>query len=136
MTRPPLYKMYEEVQMRFTLGQMCSHCSRSPAIVSAAPATRRPRSFSAVDRAAFSHSPDHMPNIMVASVGMKLRVDQPLSLKRTGPRVETIQEPDIERPRTQRFADRDPEYGEDKELPASLVLLDAAMFRDASTWKS
>jgi hypothetical protein len=84
MTRPPLYKMYEEVQMRFTLGQMCSHCSRSPAIVSAAPATRRPRSFSAVDRAAFSHSPDHMPNIMVASVGMKLRVDQPLSLKRNG----------------------------------------------------
>jgi hypothetical protein len=29
------------------------------------------------------------------------------------------------------FTDRDPEYGEDKELPASVVLLDAPMFRDA-----
>ena len=29
------------------------------------------------------------------------------------------------------FTDRDPEHGEDKELPASVVLLDAPMFRDA-----
>jgi hypothetical protein len=29
------------------------------------------------------------------------------------------------------FTDRDPEYGEDKELPASVVLLDAPMFRDS-----
>jgi hypothetical protein len=29
------------------------------------------------------------------------------------------------------MADRDPEYGEDKDPPASVVLLDAPMFRDA-----
>ena len=66
--------------MRFTIGQMCSHCSTSPAIVSATPATTRPRSFSPVDRGLFSHSPHHMPSIIVASVGMKLSVDQPPSL--------------------------------------------------------
>jgi hypothetical protein len=31
----------------------------------------------------------------------------------------------------QGFTDRDPEYGEDKELPASVILLDAPVFRDA-----
>src|SRR4051812_4471753 len=70
--------------MRFTIGQMCSHWSTSPASVRPTPAATRPFNFSVIERVVFSHSPDHIPSIMVASVGMKLRVDQPPSLKRNG----------------------------------------------------
>src|SRR5512140_657821 len=63
---------------------MCSHCKMSPPSVSATPPAMRPFSFSPVEREVFSHMPDHTPSIMVASVGMKLSVDQPPSLKRNG----------------------------------------------------
>src|SRR3954462_4007742 len=70
--------------MRFTIGQMWSHWKISPSSVSDTPAINRPCSFSAFDRDVLSHSPDHIPSIIVASVGMKLSVDQPPSLKRNG----------------------------------------------------
>src|SRR4051812_31393962 len=70
--------------MRFTIGQTCSHWKSSPRIVSETPAITRPRSFSGFDRELFSHSPDHIPSIIVASVGMKLSVDHPPSLNRNG----------------------------------------------------
>ena len=59
-----------------------------------------PCSFSAVDRGVFSHSPAHSPSIIVASVGMKLSVDQPplVEAERRLAR-EQVQEPDVERPR-------------------------------------
>src|SRR6476469_7006400 len=70
--------------MRFTIGQTCSHWKTSPASVSAAPATSSPLTFSLVVRAVISHWPAHIPSIIVASVGMKLSVDQPPLLKRNG----------------------------------------------------
>src|SRR5690349_14853201 len=70
--------------MRLTMGEMCSHWSTRPAIVSTTPATTSPLSFSAVGRALFSHSPAQSPSIIVASVGMKLRVDHPPELNRKG----------------------------------------------------
>src|SRR5215210_2283100 len=83
-TSPPLYSVYDDVQIRLTMGLMCSHWSTRPASVSAMPATRSPFNFSFSERDVFNHMPDHRPSIMVASVGMKLRVDQPPSLKRNG----------------------------------------------------
>ena len=41
-------------------------------------------SFSLSDRGLLSHAPAHTPSIIVARVGVKLRVDQPPSLKRKG----------------------------------------------------
>src|SRR3954463_9812046 len=70
--------------MRFTIGQTCSHWKTSPRSVSDTPAITSPCSFSALGRAVLSHSPDHVPSIIVASVGMKLSVDHPPSLKRNG----------------------------------------------------
>src|SRR5213594_3456866 len=70
--------------MRLTIGQTCSHCSARPASVSAPPATIKPLSLSSAGRADFSHSPAHMPSIIVASVGMKLSVDQPPLLNTNG----------------------------------------------------
>ena len=86
--------------MRLTIGQMCSHWRTRPASASATPPTTRPFSFSAVERGVFSHSPAHMPSIIVASVGMKLSVDQPpaVEAERRLAR-EQVQEPDVERPR-------------------------------------
>ena len=52
--------------------------------VSASPAAISPFSLSRIERDVFSHIPDHIPSIIVASVGMKLSVDQPPSLKRNG----------------------------------------------------
>src|SRR3954465_6737127 len=66
------------------MGQMWSHWRISPPSVRATPAAMRPFSFSFNVRDVFSHIPDHMPSIIVASVGMKLRVDHPPSLKRNG----------------------------------------------------
>src|SRR3954451_7678681 len=66
------------------MGLMCSHWSTRPASVSATPATRSPFNFSFSEREVFSHMPDQSPSIIVASVGMKLSVDQPPSLKRNG----------------------------------------------------
>src|SRR6059058_2891603 len=70
--------------MRLTIGQTWSHCNTRPASVSATPATTSPLNLSTTVRVDFSHSPDHRPNIIVASVGMKLRVDHPPSLNRNG----------------------------------------------------
>src|SRR5438445_13899283 len=84
MTRPPLYKVYDEVQIRFTMGQMCSSWRASPARASAMPATFSPFNLSAAERGDFSHSPHHSPSIIVARVGMKLRVDHPPLLNRNG----------------------------------------------------
>ena len=66
--------------MRLTIGQTWSHCRRSPPSTSATPATTRPGSFSPGAAPPLSHMPDHVPSIIVASVGMKLSVDQPPSL--------------------------------------------------------
>src|SRR5204862_1241892 len=84
MTSPPLYNVYDEVQMRLTIGQMCSHCSSNPASASAKPAATSPFSLSPAARGVFSHSPHQRPSIIVASVGMKLSVDHPPLLKRNG----------------------------------------------------
>src|SRR5215204_3848894 len=70
--------------MRFTIGQMCNHWSTSPASVSAIPAATRPFSLSNVERVVINHCPAHSPSIIVASVGMKLNVDQPPPLNRNG----------------------------------------------------
>src|SRR4029453_10226421 len=70
--------------MRFTIGQMCSHWKTRPESASATPATTSPFSFSPRGRDPLSHSPAHRPSIIVASVGMKLRVDQPPPLNRNG----------------------------------------------------
>src|SRR4029079_9791799 len=83
-TRPPLYNVYAEVQIRFTIGQMWSHCKISPASVSATPAATSPLNFSIDERVVFSHSPLHRPSIIVASVGSKLSVDHPPRLNTNG----------------------------------------------------
>src|ERR1700730_13705187 len=70
--------------MRFTIGQMCNTWSTSPASVKATPPRTSPFSSSLVVRPLFSHSPTHTPSLIVASVGMKLRVDQPPLLNRNG----------------------------------------------------
>src|SRR5574341_855067 len=70
--------------MRFTIGQRWSHWKRRPARVRATPEATRPRSFSPIVRGLLSHAPAHVPSIIVARVGMKLRVDHPPSLKRNG----------------------------------------------------
>src|SRR6187455_666464 len=70
--------------MRFTIGLMCNHWKISPASVNATPATSRPFSFSTVERFVCSQRPVHRPRIIVASVGMKLSVDQPPELYRNG----------------------------------------------------
>ena len=66
------------------MGLTCSHWNTSPASVSAAPPITSPFSFSTGVRVVFSHSPHHSPRIIVASVGMKLRVDHPPLLNRNG----------------------------------------------------
>ena len=50
----------------------------------AAPAITSPRNFCSLDPLPLSHSPARSPSIIVPSVGMKLRVDQPPSLKTKG----------------------------------------------------
>src|SRR4029450_4050444 len=79
-----LWRVYDEVQIRVTTGHMCDHWKMRPASVSATPAATRPLNFSAVVRVDLSHTPDHSPSIIVASVGMKLRVDHPPSLNTNG----------------------------------------------------
>src|SRR4030095_1264396 len=70
--------------MRFTIGLMCSHWKMRPASVNATPAMTSPFSFSTVERFVCSQRPVHRPSIIVASVGMKLSVDQPPELYKNG----------------------------------------------------
>src|SRR6476660_317273 len=84
MTRPPLYKVYEDVHTRLTIGQMLAHWHTNPIRTNPTPATINPRSFCCFDLSPLSHSPVRSPMSMVASVGMKLRVDHPPSLKTKG----------------------------------------------------
>src|SRR6476620_11104370 len=84
MTRPPLYRVYEDVHTRFTIGQMPAHWKINPNRANPTPAITSPRSFCSFDRALLSHSPVRRPRIIVASGGMKLSVDQPPSLKTKG----------------------------------------------------
>src|SRR5213593_3053927 len=70
--------------MRFTIGQIPSHCSASPASTSAPPAATNPLRVSSRGRTLLSHWPVQRPSIIVASVGMKLSVDHPPLLKRKG----------------------------------------------------
>src|SRR6201998_1779313 len=70
--------------MRFTIGQIPAHWQISPSNTRPTPAITSPRSFSSFDLGVFSHSPVRRPRIIVASVGIKLSVDQPPSLKTNG----------------------------------------------------
>src|SRR5579864_6871912 len=83
-TRPPLYSVYDDVHTRFTIGQIPTHWHTRPRNTKPAPAIASPRSFSSFDFVLLSHSPVRSPMIIVASVGIKLSVDQPPSLKTNG----------------------------------------------------
>ena len=80
--------MYDEVQIRLTIGTDRSHWNIIPASASARPATISPFNFSPVG-AALQPLPDHKPSSIVASVGTKLSVDHPPPLKRNGASRET-----------------------------------------------
>ena len=64
--------------MRLTIGQMCSHWSDEPGERQRDAGDHEPAELRSARRArVLSHSPAHIPSIIVASVGMKLSVDQP-----------------------------------------------------------
>src|SRR5215510_3164121 len=66
------------------MGQMPSQSNSRPANASPAPAASSPLNLSSAVRGVLNHSPVQSPSIIVASVGMKLSVDQPPLLKRNG----------------------------------------------------
>src|SRR5215468_8844530 len=66
------------------MGQTPAHCRASPSSSKPSPAIAIPCSFCFLDRLLLSHSPVSSPRIIVPSVGMKLRVDQPPWLKTNG----------------------------------------------------
>src|SRR5215472_7719225 len=80
---PPLKRTQDGVQIRLTIGQMPRAWARSPATMPMAAAMRR-RLTGILGAEALSQRPAARPRIMVARVGMKLRVRYPPELASKG----------------------------------------------------